>query len=609
MTTEEKTSRSVENPYATTNKKPSPSAFVIWLIATIVLLGSAIGLAIPAGIQVSYYIDDMKLTDQLKQEIDDPCKEFDALINACKSGEYDSFDDLEAYWDKLTNALRSRGLSLYLLDMENYSGYAYDIYVVSRLAEEVGFCTQEYIDGRNTYVIHIDRTEQFEDALLSKFDNAYQERLYYMHDSRNAAIAFSIPSIACLIVGIVGIFITIKQHKKIKEGRVAYENAVLAHAVAEEKQKSDMLLIMEAMQRKIDALEGKTSAESIPQNATQISQQQIETPIGATSAQQPTTATPSTNTSAYTDSDATTDTQIEFNQDAPTDSQSENQESASPQGESARPDQLTIGKVPKNPIKYLKFLVKTPIKTMADVKQMKKNIRPLLYTSIGVLAAPMIVVAITGLPIFTSISFIGLVGLGFCGFLHFILKKAQEKFEVLMCNSCHTMIATETTKAFQELVSYEIQNEPSVVTVHHPESQNGIVSNVKASGVVGADVLITMKCPNCGKTKTFVYSITPFRCEKILKNVSVAELGTVKLSLEKAVRAVLDLYMDREKRKDVPYTIHSVNHPNYENRGKAQLNVSRIYQDVQITYHRDIEEMVEGFFVHNELNGKIVNKK
>jgi len=586
MTTEEKTSRSVENPYTTTNQKPSPAAFVIWLIATIVLLCSAIGLAIPAGIQVSYYIDDMKLTDQLKQEIDDPCKEFDALINACKSGEYESFDDLEAYWDKLTNALRSRGLSLYLLDMENYSGYAYDIYVVSRLAEEVGFCTQEYIDGRNTYVIHIDRTEQFEDALLSKFDNAYQERLYYMHDSRNAAIAFSIPSIACLIVGIVSIFITIKQHKKIKEGRVAYENAVLAHAVAEEKQKSDMLLIMEAMQRKIDTLEGKSTAEPTPQNAVS-----------------------STNMSAYTDLDTTTDTQTEFNQDDSLELQDENQESDSPQGEAARPDQITIGKAPKNPIKYLKFLVKTPIKTMADIKQMKKNIQPLLYTSIGVLAAPMIVVAITGLPVFTSISFIGLVGLGFCGFLHFILKKAQEKFEVLMCNSCHTMIATETTKVFQELVSYEIQNEPSVVTVHHPESQNGIISNVKASGVAGADVLITMKCPNCGKTKTFTYSITPFKCEKVLKTVSVTELGTVKLSLEKAVRAVLDLYMDREKRKDIPYTIHSVNHPNYENRGKAQMNVSRIYQDVQITYHRDIEEMVEGFFVHNELNGKIVNKK
>ncbi len=609
MTTEGKTLRGVENPYPATNKKPSPATFVIWLIATIVFLGGAIGLAIPAGIQVSYYIDDKIFTDQLKQEIDNPCKEFDDLINACESGGHDSLDDLEPYWVNLLESYESRGMSTSYFHWM-HSSYEYKIYAVWSLAENAFFCTQETIDGKHVYAINSEHAGDFEAALLSEIDSTYKDRLYMMYDSRNDALAFSIPSIVCLIVGIVGIFITIKQFKKLKLGRVAYENAVLAYAISEEKQKSEMLLIMEAMQRKIDALEEKATTEPTPQNTTQMPEQQIETPIGATSAQQPaTTATSSTNASVYVDSDTTTDTQTEFNQDAPVDSQSENQEGASPRGEAARPDQITIGKAPKNPIKYLKFLVKTPIKTMADIEQMKKNIRPLLYTSIGVLAAPMIVVAITGLSGLSSISFIGLVGVGFCGFLHFVLKKAKEKFEALICNACHTMIATETKEAFREIVSYEIKKENSVVNVHHPESQNGIVSIVKAFGVAGADILVTMKCPNCGKTKTFTYSIAPFKCEKILKNVSATEIGTVKLSLEKAVQTVLDQYMDREKRKEIPYTIHSVNHPNYENRGKAQLNASRIYRDVQITYHRDVEEMIEGFFIHNELNGTIVNTK
>ena len=44
----------------------------------------------------------------------------------------------------------------------------------------------------------------------------------------------------------------------------------------------------------------------------------------------------------------------------------------------------------KNPIAYIKHLVKDPITTMAEANARKKEIMPLLYGSLGVLAVGLI---------------------------------------------------------------------------------------------------------------------------------------------------------------------------------------------------------------------------
>ena len=57
--------------------------------------------------------------------------------------------------------------------------------------------------------------------------------------------------------------------------------------------------------------------------------------------------------------------------------------------------------------------------------------------------------------------------------------------------------------------------------------------------------------------------------------------------------------------------MNSVHHPKYEERNKAHFagDVRAQYKGVTIEYHREVEELVEGYFVHNELNSSLTLKK
>ena len=262
----------------------------------------------------------------------------------------------------------------------------------------------------------------------------------------------------------------------------------------------------------------------------------------------------------------------------------------------------------KNPITYLKHIVKDPVNTMAEADARKKEIMPLLFGSIGLTVVGVALQLILELQFFVAFSFIGIVGALFCGFLLFVLGKAKTKFAAMTCDGCGTMLDIKTKEDFSKYVSYQVLSDTTKFDLTHPSSNNGVVSVVRATGEGRAVLRVSFVCPKCGQTKTFQYSITPFKCQREQKNVRVPDVELVKTRLEDSVRKILSMYETGDRTK-IPYTIQSIHHPNYENRAKPQAGLGPELEGVTIRYHRDIDEMVEGLFIHNELNGSISVQK
>ena len=262
----------------------------------------------------------------------------------------------------------------------------------------------------------------------------------------------------------------------------------------------------------------------------------------------------------------------------------------------------------KELLAWFKHIVKDPIKTIAEADARKKEIMPLLYVSIGVTAVFTILDAILSTGFLMIFGLIGLMGVGFCALLLFVISKAKTKFAALTCDDCKTMLDIDTKEDFAKYVSYDILSDTTKFNLTHPSSNNGVVSSVRATGEGNAVLLVTFTCPNCGKSKTFKYSIAPFKCQREQKNVRIPDLELVKSRLEDSVRNVLAIYAS-ENRSKIPYTIQSIHHPDYENREKLQMGSGPDYEGVTIRYHREIDEMVEGLFIRNELNGSITLSK
>ena len=285
---------------AATNKKPSPAAFVIWLIATIVLLGGAITLGIFTCIWGDYYQDYKRGYEVAKTELEQPCDEFEDFIDACKSGEYDNFDDLEPYWDRYLEALESR--SYYTYDAIAYDvveEYGSHFSSIEWLARETKFSAYVYNNDYNASyeAIQPEYADKFEKALREECNGALQRQMndcerWAKNDLFVLIVAFLIPGVICLTVGIIGIFVTIKQHKKLKKGRVAYESAIQERATAENLEKQQYLLKLEEMQRKIDALEGKAPMEVTSQSTMQTSPKRAEDLLHTASSPQQSTSVP-----------------------------------------------------------------------------------------------------------------------------------------------------------------------------------------------------------------------------------------------------------------------------------------------------------------------------
>jgi DNA-directed RNA polymerase subunit M/transcription elongation factor TFIIS len=194
------------------------------------------------------------------------------------------------------------------------------------------------------------------------------------------------------------------------------------------------------------------------------------------------------------------------------------------------------------------------------------------------------------------------------GFMLFVIHKAKAKFAALTCDSCGAMAKFENREDYVANVSYVV-SETSDYNVHVPKPDDkGVIHEISAKGTGYAKVTISLKCPGCGAVKTLEYSIQPFKCEASEKKVLAKDAAVVKARLESAVKDMMEKYNDKEQRKSIPYTIQSIYHPRYEERTKPQAGNSDAFPfvgGVKISYHRGVSEMVDGFFLENELNGTI----
>ena len=263
----------------------------------------------------------------------------------------------------------------------------------------------------------------------------------------------------------------------------------------------------------------------------------------------------------------------------------------------------------KKIIEHLKHMWKDPINTIEEADARKKEVMPWLYGSIGVAVVPGILgTIISALSFLSMFSIIGVVGIMAFGFMLFVINKAKSKFEAMTCHKCNTMAVIKTPEDYIKYVSYTVgEHKAEYRGINHPASNNGVISKVEAKGSATVVVSIDLKCPNCGEVKRLHYTITPFKCSAVEEKVLVGEIEVVKTRLENNVKEVVKDYNDYEKRSAFPYSIHSKKNPNYENRTKAQIGTSYIprYNGVRIDYRKDVEEIVEAFFLENQLDGTL----
>ena len=267
----------------------------------------------------------------------------------------------------------------------------------------------------------------------------------------------------------------------------------------------------------------------------------------------------------------------------------------------------------KNPLKFLKHIVKDPIKTIAEADARKKEIMPLLYGSVGIMAVSVILQIAAKLDFMTIFSFIGLVGAGFCGFLLMVVNKAKSRFEALTCDRCNTLAEIKTPEDFAKYVSYTVEKDEAKFHGYTGNSKptNGVYSQVKYSGSASAVLSVALTCPHCGEVKRLRFSADSFKCHAEATKVGALQFAGVSASLEAAVKEAVRDYNDPNKKGSIPYTFHSSKNPNFENRysfkGANGAGAHPNYLGAIIDYHKDVEEILEHYFVFNELTGTLVD--
>lgn len=264
----------------------------------------------------------------------------------------------------------------------------------------------------------------------------------------------------------------------------------------------------------------------------------------------------------------------------------------------------------KNPLQQIKHMWKDPINTIDEANARKKEIMPWLYGSIGLAVLGVGLSNIGPLGFLMVFGMVGAVGVILFGFMLFIIKKAKQKFQALTCDKCNVMAEIKTPEDLAKYVTYTVgEHVAEYRGISHPSSNNGVVSKVEAKGSATVVVSIDLRCPNCGEVKRLIYTITPFKCSAVEENVAVSQIEVAKMRLENNVKEVIKDYNDLEKRASFPYSIHSKKNPDYENRTKVQVGTSYIprYNGVRIDFRKDVEEMVEDFFLENQLDGNIID--
>ena len=265
----------------------------------------------------------------------------------------------------------------------------------------------------------------------------------------------------------------------------------------------------------------------------------------------------------------------------------------------------------KNPLKHIKHIVKDPINTIAEADARKKEVMPLLYISLGILAVGLILQLALQLEFMVAISFIGLVCTVISVFLLWVIKKSKERFEGLTCKKCNTLAEIKTPEAFAKYVSYSVVEDKAIYKGYtgNKEPTNGVYSLVKYHATSSAIVKVAITCPNCGEVKTLVYTTEPFKCHAEASKVGALQFKAVSASLEMAVKTAVNDYNDPEKKYEIPYSLHSSKNPHFEERftfkGANGAYAHPEYKGAKIDTHQDVEEMLEHYFVVPMINGTL----
>ena len=265
----------------------------------------------------------------------------------------------------------------------------------------------------------------------------------------------------------------------------------------------------------------------------------------------------------------------------------------------------------KNPFKFLKHVVKDPVNTIPEANARKKEIMPILYISLGILALGLTLQLAANLEFMIVLSLIGLAGVGFSCFLLSVVSKVKKRFECLTCNECNTLAEIKTTEDFNKYISYTVEKDVAEFKGYtgNKEATNGVFTKVEYVASSSAVVSIKLTCPHCGAVKELKYTATPFKCHAGAQKVGALQFQAVSSSLEKAVREAVNDYNNPERKSLIPYTYHSSKNPNFEERftfkGVNAKDAKPDYMGTVLDYRKDIEEMVEHYFVINELNGTL----
>lgn len=267
----------------------------------------------------------------------------------------------------------------------------------------------------------------------------------------------------------------------------------------------------------------------------------------------------------------------------------------------------------KNFIEHLKHIAKDPVKNIAEADARKKEILPFFYGSLGIFVLGVILCIIFDSDIIPIISVVALFFTVFLLIVLVAIEDGKKKLEWLTCGNCHALPDIKTPAAFAKYVSYTVEKDQatSIQYSGHKKPSNGVFPLVKLIGSASAVVSVTLTCPHCGKVRKLKYYAEPFKCHAEATRVGALQYNAVRTSLETAVRAAMNDYNNPDKKSLIPYSVHSSNNPRFAH-GTSFISVNKRsdmpqYMGVTIDYHKDVEEMLEHYFIFTELAGSLVD--
>ena len=238
---------------------------------------------------------------------------------------------------------------------------------------------------------------------------------------------------------------------------------------------------------------------------------------------------------------------------------------------------------------YIKHLWKDPVNSIAEIEERKKQLKPFLWGGIAAAIASSLLtlVQVTAISTIGSLlSFLALIVVVASGFLLWVMNKGKKKYEMLTCDECHELIRY-TEADYKNYVSFSVVDKSFNVNASARNTDKGAVVEAKGEEYTTAEV--TIRCPKCNTVKKFRYSVRTFNCV-VSETVPPIRATDVKYRL---IEATQNLY-------DTKYDSISVTKTE-----PGKITLSEKVNGITIKYKRTIEDLIEGYFAKNELNGTL----